>query len=65
MSQKSDYGVEHVGGVEYVTVECPQGHRLRGMKTGDLKVRQDIACPECEACWTVLAPLTNGMEAYV
>lgn len=63
-NKQQDYVVEREGGLEYVVVRCPQGHRLRGMKTGEMKVRQELACTECKAQWTVLAPLTNGMEAY-
>jgi hypothetical protein len=65
MSTQYEYEIESDGGLEYVVVKCPQGHRLRGMKTGDMKVRQDVACLACKAQWTVLAPLTNGLEAYV
>jgi len=64
MSKQNGYEEESNNNVEYVVVRCPKGHRLRGMKTGDMKVRQSLACPSCEAVWTVVAPLTNGMEAY-
>jgi hypothetical protein len=65
MSQNNqqDYTVEREGALEYVVVRCPTGHRLRGMKVGDIKIRQEVSCPECEWTRTVLAPMTNGMEA--
>jgi hypothetical protein len=63
MSKQNEYGIESHGKLEYVVVRCPSGHRLRGMKTGEIKAWQDVSCPECKAQWTVLAPLTNGMEA--
>lgn len=63
MKKQNEYEIESNGKLEYVVVRCPQGHRLRGMKTGEMKVRQELACTECKARWTVLAPLTNGMEA--
>jgi hypothetical protein len=65
MNKQKEYAIETSGKLEYVVVRCPNGHRLRGMKTCEIKVRQDVACPECKAQWTVLAPPTNGMEAYV
>jgi hypothetical protein len=65
MSQnKQDYTVEREGRLEYVVVRCPKGHRMRGMRVSDIKVRQDVTCLECERTWTVLAPMTNGMELY-
>lgn len=60
-----EYTVEREGAVEYVVVRCPQGHRLRGMKSGELKALQHIVCPECGLDRDVLAPLTNGMELSV
>ena len=63
MSKQDGYEIENDGKLEYVVVRCPQGHRLRGMKVGDMKVRQDVSCTECGWTWTVLAPMTNGMEA--
>jgi hypothetical protein len=59
------YEVESNGKLEYVVVRCPKGHRLRGMKVGDMMVRQEVSCPECKWTRTVLAPMTNGMEAYI
>lgn len=64
-AKKQDYTLERQGALEYVVVQCPQGHRLRGMKAGDMMVRQDVSCTECGWTWKVLAPLTNGMEACV
>ncbi len=64
-TKEQQYEVERQGAVEYVIVRCPKGHRLRGMKVGDIKVWQEVACLECKERWRVLAPLTNGMEAYV
>jgi hypothetical protein len=66
-NQQQDYTVESEGGLEYVVVRCPKGHRLRGMKTSEIKAWQEVACPECttKTRWMVLAPLTNGMEACV
>ena len=61
--KEQDYTVERVGAVEYVVVRCPNGHRLRGMKVGDMKAWQDVSCPECKRTWTVLAPMTNCMES--
>lgn len=61
--QKQQYAVERQGTVEYVVVRCPKGHRLRSMKAGEMKVRQTVSCTECGWTWTVLAPMTNGMEA--
>jgi hypothetical protein len=49
-SKQQDYAVEREGGLEYVVVRCPQGHRMRGMKVGDMKVRQEVSCTECK--WT-------------
>ncbi|HEY1901731.1 MAG TPA: hypothetical protein VGG56_04830 [Terracidiphilus sp.] len=63
MKKQNEYEIESNSKLEYVVVRCPQGHRLRGMKVGDMKVQQELACPECKAQWTVLAPMTNGMEA--
>jgi hypothetical protein len=63
--KQQDYTVEREGSLEYVVVRCPNGHRLRGMKVSDMMVRQRLACPECGALWTVLAPATNGMEVCV
>ena len=67
MKKQDEYEIENDGKREYVVVRCPNGHRLRGVKTSDLKVRQEVACPECKTKvrWMVLAPLTNGMEACV
>ena len=62
MRKKGDYGVRTVVGIEYVTVRCPQGHCLQGMKVIDMEVAQELACPECRVQWTILAPLTNGLE---
>jgi hypothetical protein len=62
-NEQQDYTVANEGGLEYVVVQCPKGHRLRGMKVGDMKVRQEVSCLECKRTWTVLAPMTNGMEA--
>ena len=62
-TKEQQYEVERQGAVEYVVVRCPTGHRLRGMKVGDIKIRQEVSCPECEWTRTVLAPMTNGMEA--
>ncbi len=62
MSKQNEYQVESSNNVEYVVVRCPKGHRLRGMKVSEMKVRQTFACPECESIWTMLAPMTNGME---
>ena len=64
-SKQQDYAVEREGGLEYVVVRCPQGHRMRGMKVGNMKVRQEVSCTECKWTRTVLAPLTNGMESCV
>jgi hypothetical protein len=64
MDKQNKYEIENDGKLEYVVVLCPNGHRLRGMKTGEIRVRQDFACPECRAEWTALAPTTNGMEVY-
>ena len=64
-NKQQDYTVESEGGLEYVVVRCPKGHRLRGMKVGDMKVQQEVSCLECKRTWTVLAPMTNGMEACV
>jgi len=63
--KRQDYTIEREGALEYVVVRCPQGHRLRGLKVSDMKAWQDISCPECKPSmtWTVLAPMTNGMEA--
>jgi predicted Zn-ribbon and HTH transcriptional regulator len=65
MVKEQGFKLESTGKLEFVIVRCPTGHRLQGMKTDDLKVRQTIACPECKAQWTVIAPLTNGFEASV
>jgi hypothetical protein len=62
MSKQNEYEVESSNNAEYVVVRCPKGHRMRGMKVGEMKVRQQFACPECESVWTMVAPLTNGME---
>lgn len=62
-NQQQDYTVESEGELEYVVVRCPKGHRLRGMKVGDMKVRQQVSCLECKQTWTILAPMTNGLEA--
>jgi hypothetical protein len=64
-TKEQQYEVERQGAVEYVVVRCPTGHRLRGMKVGEMMVRQEVSCPECKWTWTVLAPMTNGMEACV
>ena len=63
IKKQNEYEIESNGKLEYVVVQCTRGHRLREVKTGEMKVRQELACPECKARWTVLAPLTNGMEA--
>jgi hypothetical protein len=65
MANEKQYEVEQQGTVEYVVVRCPKGHRLRGMKAGEMLVRQEVFCPECKWSRTVLAPMTNGMEAQM
>jgi len=65
MVKEEGFKLESKGKLEFVTVRCPNGHRLQGMKTGNLVARQTIACPGCKAQWTVVAPLTNGFEASV
>jgi len=63
MKKQNEYEIESDGKLAYVVVRCPQGHRLRGMKVGDMKVRQDVSCTICGWTRTVLAPMTNYMEA--
>ena len=62
MSKQNEYQVESSNNVEYVLVQCPKGHRLGGVKVSEMNVRQTFACPECKSTWTMLAPMTNGME---
>ena len=63
MKKQNEYENESDGKLEYVVVRCPQGHRLRGMKVGDMKVWQDVSCTMCGWTRRVLAPMTNYMEA--
>jgi len=63
--QKSmSYEIEKDGVTEYVIVRCPDGHRMRGQKVGDLKIMQSLACvvPGCSKQWKQLLPMTNGFE---
>jgi hypothetical protein len=36
--KRNEYEGEQVKGVEYIIVECPNGHRNRAQKTGDQKI---------------------------
>lgn len=62
----NDYTVEQVKGIDYIVVQCPSGHRNRGLKGGTQNIRQTLLCAARRCItpeWEQLAPSINGLEA--
>jgi hypothetical protein len=63
--KRNEYEVEQVKGVEYIIVECPNGHRNRAQKAGDQKISFELTCavPKCSQPWMQLLPFIGHLEA--
>ncbi|HZC23749.1 MAG TPA: hypothetical protein VE866_10465 [Candidatus Binatia bacterium] len=61
---KPQFSINEVGGLKYVAVKCPVGHRNRGQLVSQQTMTTGLTCaePSCNMTWTASVPFINGLE---
>jgi len=57
------YSIERNGDSEYIVVQCPEGHLNKGLKAGEVNIKQTLTCATCGCQWTLSLPPVLFYEA--